>query len=63
MTDKTKDVVADRRGFIKLAGATAAGAGAAVVTTTTAIAAPVTKSADALYQETAHVKRYYELAR
>ena len=59
-SDKT---VADRRDFIKLAGATAAGAGATVATSGVVQAAPSATPADSLYRETAHVKRYYELAR
>jgi hypothetical protein len=62
--DMADDKVADRRNFIKLAGATAAGAGATVVTAGAAAAKTVeTRPADAMYSETDHVKRYYELAR
>jgi hypothetical protein len=64
MSGQAKDqAVADRRNFIKLAGATAAGAGATAATAGAAAAAPPERPADALYQETAHVKRYYETAR
>jgi hypothetical protein len=52
--DDTTDKVADRRKFFKLAGATAAGAGATIATAGVAAA---------MYAETDHVKRYYELAR
>ena len=62
--DETRDVVADRRNFIKLAGATAAGAGATVATAGAGVAKPAdTRPADAMYRETEHVKRYYDLAR
>lgn len=56
--------VADRRNFVKLAGATVAGAGATVATAGV-VAAKTTdaRPADAMYRETDHVKRYYELAR
>lgn len=64
MSDKTNDAVADRRNFIKLAGATAAGAGATAATGgAAASAAGEARPADALYRETEHVRRYYELAR
>jgi hypothetical protein len=69
MTDKTSmtvgtktDPVADRRNFIKLAGATAAGAGATVATSSVGVAAP-TPSTDGQYRETAHIKQYYDTAR
>jgi hypothetical protein len=62
--DDTTSKVADRRNFIKLAGATAAGAGATVATAGVAAAKTVeARPADAMYRETDHVKRYYELAR
>ena len=62
--DETNQKVADRRNFIKLAGATAAGAGATVATGGVAAAKPAeAPAADAMYRETDHVKRYYELAR
>ncbi len=58
------DKVANRRNFIKLAGATAAGAGATAATAGVAAATPANeRPADAMYRETDHVKRYYELAR
>jgi hypothetical protein len=60
---QTDRAIADRRNFIKLAGATAAGAGATIVTAGGVAASPAQPAADALYQETAHVKRYYETAR
>lgn len=62
--DTTTDPVADRRNFLKLAGATAAGAGATATTAGVAAARPTeARPADAMYRETDHVKRYYELAR
>lgn len=63
-TEKTA-ATADRRAFLKLAGAGAVTGGAALVTKGAA-AEPLPAangSKDALYRETEHVKRYYELAR
>jgi hypothetical protein len=54
--------VADRRSFLKLAGAGVVSGGAALVGDKPAEAAQG-KPARALYRETEHVKRYYELAR
>jgi hypothetical protein len=62
MGDKTEKAVADRRNFIKLAGASAAGVGATVATAGVATATE-NKPTDGQYQETAHVKRYYDTAR
>ena len=63
-TPTAADPVADRRNFIKLAGATAAGAGATVATAGAAAANPADlRPVDAMYRESDHVKRYYELAR
>ena len=68
MTQKSETIAADRRNFLKLAGASAVGVGG-VVAGTTAAPAPVRAEAGSkaasndLYQESAHVKRYYELAR
>ena len=58
---------ADRRGFLKLAGTSVVGGGAAVAASAVAAVAepapaPEAKS-DALYRETDHVRRYYELAK
>jgi hypothetical protein len=53
--------VADRRSFLKLAGAGVV-AGPVAANAKTAEAAE-TKPTRALYRETEHVKRYYELAR
>ena len=55
--------VADRRGFLKLAGASAVTGGTGAVAATPATAATEAGSKTALYRETEHVKRYYELAR
>ena len=62
-SDDTKTgAVADRRSFLKLAGAGVVGAGAAVAVTAPAAAEakPETSSG---YRESEHVKRYYALAR
>lgn len=63
-SDKQPTQTADRRSFLKLAGAGAV-TGAVAVAADTANAAPVeAKPEDAAgYRETAHVKRYYDLAR
>lgn len=61
---KADQARADRRSFLKLAGAGAVTAGGAAVAGG-AQAAPAPQSSDdqGLYRETAHVKRYYDLAR
>ena len=63
MKQTKTEVVADRRSFLKLAGAGAAAGGAALIAgekkAVAAEAAPTTT----LYRETDHVRRYYELAR
>ena len=62
-SEQKASAVADRRSFLKLAAAGTV-SGGAVIATGTAIAAPAAAvDADGLYSETAHVKRYYELAR
>ena len=60
--DKT-EAVADRRSFLKLAGAGAAAGGAALMTGETKAVAGETKAKVRLYRETDHIRRYYELAR
>jgi hypothetical protein len=62
MQDRKKEAVADRRSFLKLAGASAAAGGAALVTGETPAEASQDKP-KALYRETEHIRRYYELAR
>ena len=55
--------VADRRGFLKLAGASAVtGATGAVAATPATVAAEPDAEAG-LSRETEHIRRYYELAR
>ena len=64
MKAKTETAITDRRGFLKFAGASAVTGSAAVAGGTVAAAASDSaKPSDDLYRETAHVKRYYELAR
>lgn len=66
MKDKDGDQApnADRRSFLKLAGLGAVSGGAALVAETKpAEASAEARPADALYRETDHVKRYYELAK
>ncbi|MGD9669641.1 MAG: formate dehydrogenase [Hyphomicrobiaceae bacterium] len=60
-----KAVKADRRSFLKLAGAGVVGSGAALAATVTPAAAAGEPSAadSGTYRETDHVKRYYELAK
>ncbi len=56
--------VADRRSFLKLAGASAAAGGAALVSgEKKAEAGEAGDKKPALYRETDHIRRYYELAR
>lgn len=63
--DKERDQIqADRRDFLKLASIGAVVGGAvAVVAPTSAEAANEQAREEGRYHETAHVKRYYDLAR
>ncbi len=64
MTAENNKAIADRRSFLKLAGATVVTGSTAVAGATAAVAAvPEAPKPDALYRETEHVRRYYELAR
>jgi hypothetical protein len=63
MKESKKEVVADRRSFLKLAGAGAAAGGAALVTGEKKATAAEVKPKTSLYRETEHIRRYYELAR
>ena len=63
MKQGKKDAVADRRSFLKLAGAGAAAGGAALMATDKKAEASEAKSKTSLYRETEHIRRYYELAR
>lgn len=64
MKQDKKEAVADRRSFLKLAGASAAAGGAALMTgQKTAEAGEAGEKKPALYRETDHIRRYYELAR
>ena len=60
-----KAATADRRSFLKLAGASVVGSGAAIAATVTPAAAASTQEAASgtAYRETDHVRRYYELAK
>lgn len=59
-----KAAKADRRSFLKLAGAGVVGSGAALASTVVpAEAASPVETAEGGYRETDHVKRYYELAK
>jgi hypothetical protein len=63
MKQSSKEAVADRRSFLKLAGISAAAGGAALLTGEKKAEAGETKTQGALYRETDHIRRYYELAR
>lgn len=55
---------ADRRSFLKLAGAGLATGGAVLAgAAQPAAAAEAQKENDGLYHETEHIKRYYEIAK
>jgi len=59
-----KGPAADRRSFLKLAGAGVVSTGAALVAAPAALEAKVAPAADAAgYHETDHIRRYYELAK
>jgi hypothetical protein len=62
---KKKETSIGRRDFFRKAGLGAGAAGAAAVglSVTEAEASPAKSSKGAGYQETEHVKKYYELAR
>ncbi len=55
--------IADRRSFLKLAGASAVTGATAAVTAAPAAAAEAVGPKTGLYRETEHIRRYYELAR
>jgi anaerobic selenocysteine-containing dehydrogenase len=63
MKQSKKEAVADRRSFLKLAGAGAAAGGAALIGAEKKAQAGETKPTTGLYRETEHIRRYYELAR
>jgi hypothetical protein len=63
MKQAKKQAVADRRSFLKLAGAGAAAGGAALMTGEKKAQAGETKAKPSFYRETEHIRRYYELAR
>jgi nitrous oxide reductase len=63
MKQDKKETVADRRSFLKLAGAGAAAGGAALVGGEKTAEAAEAKPKASLYRETEHIRRYYELAR
>lgn len=64
MTDKCDRADAGRRGFLKLAGASAVAGGVALVSgKSPAEASTAADQKDGLYRQTDHVKTYYDLAR
>ncbi len=62
-SENTKDVVADRRDFLKRSAVSVAAAGAVAVTGTTVSASEVEVPSGAGYRETEHVKAFYASAR
>jgi hypothetical protein len=64
MTKAKSDARTDRRSFLKMAGTSVVGGGAAAAASVVpAVAAtPEPEKSDG-YQETEHVRRYYELAK
>lgn len=64
MSKEKEQIQADRRGFLKLAGVGAViGGAASVVAPAPVEAAGDNARGDGRYHETAHVRRYYDLAR
>ena len=64
MNDKCDRAIADRRGFLKLAGASTVEGGVALVSGKgTAEASTAADQTDRLYKQTDHIKTYYDLAR
>ena len=64
MKQKETRAVADRRSFLKLAGAGAVAGGVALVSgAKPAKAGTADNDTDGLYRETDHIRTYYELAR
>ena len=63
MKVRRTEAVADRRSFLKLAGAGAATGAAALLTGEKPAQASEAKAKESLYRETDHIRRYYELAR
>jgi hypothetical protein len=63
MKETKNEPVADRRSFLKLAGASAAAGGTALMTGEKKAEAGEAKGKVSLYRETEHIRRYYELAR
>jgi hypothetical protein len=61
--DTKKEATADRRSFLKLAGTGVAAGGAALLGGDKNAEATEAKPSSALYRETDHIRRYYELAR
>ena len=64
MKQKCDNAIADRRSFLKLAGAGAVTGGAVLVGGKgVAEASTTADGTDRLYKETDHIKAYYDLAR
>ena len=62
-SDNTKDVVADRRDFLKRSAVSVAAAGAVAVAGKAASASEVEVPSGTGYRETEHVKAFYASAR
>ena len=63
MSERDNRAVADRRGFLKLAGLGTVAGGAALVASETVEADEAKTGAGKLYRETEHVKTFYDTAR
>ena len=63
MKQTKTEAVADRRSFLKLAGAGAATGAAVLLSGEKKAQAGEAKAKESLYRETDHIRRYYELAR
>ncbi len=64
LKDDPAAAVADRRGFLKFAGAGVVTGSATVLGAATVVAKPAeTTTSEAGYRETDHIRRYYDSAR
>lgn len=63
MSERDNRAVADRRGFLKLAGLGTVAGGAALVASGEAEAGEAKDKSSGLYRETEHVKTFYDTAR
>ena len=63
MSEKDEHAVADRRGFLKLAGLGTVAGGAALVAGEAAEADEAKETTGKLYRETEHIRTFYQTAR